>query len=114
MYKVCEVTYHASIETNDDIHITLLLVRATPSEPGLPSPAILLLNSPMQGIMPIINRMSINLDNHEGHYEALVMRQTRNNKNYDTARNNMVNRVYCSSPMRGWGTMDPWNNCWHR
>ena len=74
-------------ETNDDIHIALLQIRAPPLKRGLPSPAMLFFNHPIQGIMPIINRIPINSDNDEDHYEALVKRQTRNDKNYDTARN---------------------------
>ena len=35
--------------------------------------------------MPTINRLPINSNNDE-HYEALVTRQTRNDKNHDTAR----------------------------
>ena len=37
--------------------------------------------------MPIINRIPINSDNDDDHNEALVKRQIRNDKNYDTARN---------------------------
>ena len=36
--------------------------------------------------MPVINRIPINSDNAENYYEALVKRQTRNDKNYCTAR----------------------------
>ena len=52
----------------------------------LPSPATLLFNDPMQGIMPIINRIPINSDNDNDYYEVLVKRQIRNDKNYDIAR----------------------------
>ena len=37
--------------------------------------------------MPTINRIPINSDNNDDHYEELVKRQIRNYKNYDTARN---------------------------
>ena len=37
--------------------------------------------------MPIINRLPINLDNDNEHYEALVNRQAKSYKKYDTARN---------------------------
>ena len=37
--------------------------------------------------MQINNRIPINSDNDDDHYEALVKRQKRNNKNYDTSRN---------------------------
>ena len=47
---------------------------------------MMLFNHPIQGIMPIINRIPINSDNADDHYEALVKSQIRNDKNYDTAR----------------------------
>ena len=57
--------------------------------------------------MAIINRIPINSDNHGDHYEALIKRQGKNDKNYDTARNyDLFSKVYCRSPTRGWGTMD--------
>ena len=87
MYKVHKVYHDKCIETNDDIHIALLQIRTTPLEPGLPSQVKLLFNHPIQGIMPIINRIPINSDNGDDHYEVLVKRQIRNDKNYDTARN---------------------------
>ena len=37
--------------------------------------------------MPIINRLTINLDNDDEHYEALLNGQAKNDKKYDTARN---------------------------
>ena len=61
-------------------------MRVTPLEPGLPIPATMLVNYTIQGIMPIINRLPINSNNDNDHYEALVNRQTRKEKNYDTSR----------------------------
>ena len=37
--------------------------------------------------MPIINRLPINSNNDDEHYEVLVNRQVKNNKKYNTARN---------------------------
>ena len=37
--------------------------------------------------MPIINRLPINSDNDDEHYEVLVNRQAKHDKKYDTARN---------------------------
>ena len=37
--------------------------------------------------MPIINRLPINMDNDDEHYEVLVNRQGKHDKKYDTARN---------------------------
>ena len=75
------------IETNDDMHIALLQIRSTPLEFWLPSPAMLLFNCPIQGIMSIINGTPINSNNDEGLYEALVKKQTRNDRNFYVARN---------------------------
>ena len=58
-----------------------------PLGPGLPSPATLLFNHPTRGIMPIINRISISIDNDDKHHKAIVTRQTKNDKKYYTARN---------------------------
>ena len=68
-------------ETNEDIQVALLQTRSTPLEPGLPSPATLLFNCPIWGIMPIINRLQINLDNNDDHYESLVNRQAKMTRN---------------------------------
>ena len=65
------------IETNEDIHVALLQIRSTSLEPGLLNSATLLSNHPMPGIMPIINRLPINLDNDDEHYEALISRQAK-------------------------------------
>ena len=35
--------------------------------------------------MPTINRLPINLDNDDEHYEMLINRQAKNDKKYDTA-----------------------------
>ena len=37
--------------------------------------------------MPTINRPLIGVNNDDEHYEALVKRQTKNDKNHDTSRN---------------------------
>ena len=57
-----------------------------PLGPGLPSPAMLLFNCPIRGIMPIINRPLIGLNNNEDHFEVLMMRGTKYDKNHDTFR----------------------------
>ena len=83
---LCIISFFIVIETNEDIHISLLQIRSAPLEPGLPRPATLLFNHPICGIMPIMNRLPINLDNDDEHYEALINRQTKNDKKYDPAR----------------------------
>ena len=53
----------------------------TPLGPGLASPAIILFNHPIRGILPIISRPPIGMNNDEEHHEALVNRQTKDDKN---------------------------------
>ena len=61
--KFIRHTMKECIKTNEDKHAALLQIRATPLEPGLPCPATLLFNHPIWGIMTIINRISIDVDN---------------------------------------------------
>ena len=78
--KFIKHTMKKCIKTNEDIHVALLQIRSIPLEPVLLSPATLLFNNSIQGIMPIINRLPINSDNDDEHYEALVNRQAKNDK----------------------------------
>ena len=69
-----------ALKTNEDIHIALLQIISTPLEQGLLSPAPVLFNHPISGIMPIINWLPINLDNDDEHYEVLINRQANSDK----------------------------------
>ena len=64
-------------DTKSDIHPALLQVRMMPLGPGLPSHATLLFNNPTKGIIPIINRTSISIDNDDEYHKALVKIQTK-------------------------------------
>ena len=75
------------MNTNVDTYLVLFQVRSTPLGQGLPSAAMSLINCPIRGIMPIINRSSINADNNDDNYEALEDRQIKAGKNYDPLRN---------------------------
>ena len=76
---------------NSDTYLALLQVTSIPIKPGLPSPATLLFNHlHIRGI----NRVSINANNDNEDFEALVERQRVKTKNYDTMRN------YNSIPIR--------------
>ena len=86
MYKIHKAYYEKCIKTNEDIHVALLQIRSTPLEPGLVRLATLLFNNPIQGIMPIINRLLINSDNDDEHYESLVNIQTKDDKKYEFAK----------------------------
>ena len=69
------------------IHIPIANTYDPPLGPGLPSPATMLFNCPIRGIMPIINRQLVGRDNGEEYYEVLIKRQTKDDKNQGTLRN---------------------------
>ena len=57
----------------------------TPLGQGLPSPATMLFNHPIRGIMPEINRLPVGIDNDDKCHKAIIKRQTENDK--DTSKN---------------------------
>ena len=59
----------------------------TPLGQGLPSPTTILFNCPIRGIIPVINRPLDGIDNDEEHPEAIIKRQTKNDKDKDTSKN---------------------------
>ena len=69
------------------IHLALLLIRTTLLGPELPSPATLLFDHPIRGIMPIVNRSLIHIDNDDEHHKALVQSQTNNDRDHYTPLN---------------------------
>ena len=77
MCQTYKVITQKCFDTKSDPHIALLQIRSTPLGLGLPSPTTLLFNHPIRGIMPIINRPPIDLNNDDEHYEALVKRQMK-------------------------------------
>ena len=47
------------------------------TRPGLPSPATLLFNCPLRGIMLLINILLISIDHDDDHHKSSVERQTK-------------------------------------
>ena len=58
----------------------------TPLGQGLPSPATMLFNHLIRGIMPIVNRLPVGSNNDEEHHSAFIDRQCRNDKDDDTSK----------------------------
>ena len=76
------------IETNDDIHIALLQIRSNSIRAWAAKSSYAVIQpSNMRHYTDNKIGYPINSDNNEGHYEALIKGQTRNDMNYDTARN---------------------------
>ena len=86
MHQIHEVDTQECLDTRADACLVLLQVRSIPLRYGVPSLAALLFNHPIRGIIPVINRTPINANNDVDHYEALVERQVKSDKNYDTLR----------------------------
>ena len=77
MYQIYQADTQKCFDTKSDPPIALLQIRSTPLGPVLPGPATLLFSYPVRGIMPILTRLPLNLNNDEEHYEALISRQTK-------------------------------------
>ena len=58
--------------------MAMLQIRTTPLGQGLPSPAMLLFNHLVRGIMPVMDRLPINIDNDDEHNQTLMHRQGKN------------------------------------
>ena len=59
----------------------------TSLRPGLSSPATVLFNCQIRGIISIINRPQVGRDYDREHYEVLMKRQTKDDKNKGTPKN---------------------------
>ena len=109
--KFVKCTLKKCFDSRSDPHISLLQIQMTPLGQGLPSPAMVLLNCPIRGAMPVINRPLIGIDNDDDHHKVIIKRQTKNDKDKDTSKNFVSwHRVYFSGPTQRWKTMDPWYN----
>ena len=59
---------------NKDVNLTLLQKRSTPIENGLPSPATVLFNRLISGLLPKINKTPVIYDYDDEHYNVLKKR----------------------------------------
>ena len=84
--RLIKHTLKKCLDTKSDSHIALLQMISTSLGPGLPSPAMLLFNHPIRGIMSVINRPPIGLNNDDDHCDALIKGQTKIGQNHDTSR----------------------------
>ena len=67
--KFIKCTIKKCADSGSDVHMALLQIRATPLGQGLPSPATLLFNHLVHGIMPLNDRTPINIDNDDEHHK---------------------------------------------
>ena len=71
MFKKCA-------DSGGDINMALLQIHTTPLGQGLPSPATLLYNQLVCGIMPVLDRKPVGEDYDDEHHSRLVDRQHKN------------------------------------
>ena len=64
-----------------------------PTGARTPSPAHMLFNSPIRGILAVINRPPVGIDNDQEHYEVIAKRKTKDDKGRDTPK------MYVSIPI---------------
>ena len=64
----------------------MLQIRTTPLGQGLPNPATLLFNCPVIGIMPVMDRQPINIDNDDETHKNLMNGQGKNDRHNDTSK----------------------------
>ena len=73
--KFIKHTMKKCSDSSGDIHMALLQIRTTPLGQGLPSPVTLLFNCPVLGIIPLMDRKPINIDNDDEHHNNLMHKQ---------------------------------------
>ena len=69
------------LDSRGDPHIALLQICMTLLGQGLPSPVTMLFNHPIRGIIPINNKPLIVIGTDGEHCEAIIKRQTKDDKN---------------------------------
>ena len=81
--KYLKCTIEKCNDTNQDINVALLQTWSTLVGVGLASLAAVLLNRPIEALLPKMNRAPINRDNDDVQYEALEDCQSKYNKDND-------------------------------
>ena len=84
--KFIKHTIKKCLDSGGDIHMALLQMRTTPLGQDLPSPATLLFNCLVCGIMPVIDRKPISVDNDDKYHKKLVHMQSKNDTNNDASQ----------------------------
>ena len=91
--KFVKCTLKKCFDSRVDPYIALLQVHMTPLGQGLSSSAAMLFNCLIKGIMPIINRPIVGIDNDQEHYKVITKRQMKDDKSKGTPK------IYVSIPI---------------
>ena len=91
--KFIKCTLKKCVDSCGDIHMVLLQIHTTPLGQGLPSLATLLFKCPVCGVMSVIHRKPVSVDNDDKHHTKSVNRQCKNDTNNDASQ------VFASIPI---------------
>ena len=111
MHRICEIHNQKSLDTNQDVSLALLHIWSTPIATGLPSPAILLFNRPINSLQPQMLRELISINNDDAQYKALQVykiywEQWCLKRTFCFF---FFNKIYSSRAARQWRCMDTWD-----
>ena len=84
--------------------LALLQTGLTLIDVGLPKPTML--NRPIPGLLPQMNREPLNINNDEAQYEAFKTFQDKYVKNKDPHHDELFYRIYSNCALWWWRTMD--------
>ena len=78
----------------------------------VPKPATLLFNHLVCGIMPVIDRKPVSVDNDDEHHKQLTQRQGKNDPNNDYLTSLCIypHRLNCSGSTGRCRSVDPWHD----
>ena len=118
MYKICKIHNYKCLDTNYNANLALLQTQSTPIYAVLPSPATVLFNRPISGLLPKLTREPINIYYSDAQYEALKLCQDKFFKDSDTHKDSLSFPLgSCSLKMGGpWtpGVIEAATNSNHR
>ena len=92
----------------------LIQLRFNTSSTGLPSPAMMLFNSPINTLLPQIGRVPINIINADDYHEVLKSRSRAYTMNDDTQKESTFLSAgsTVAVQMGRWGSLDAWCDHW--
>ena len=79
MYQVCKAHVQKCADSGGDINMALLQICTTLLGQGLLSPATLMFNRQVCGIMPVLDRKPVGQECDDEHHSKLVDRQNKDN-----------------------------------
>ena len=77
-------------DTNSNANLALLQIGSMTIGSGLPSPASILFNWPIRGLLPQIGRAQILFNNDDDHYDTIIKRQQNTYQNINSCKDCII------------------------